>query len=156
MVTAEQLNVGLGQIVLARNDEILASILGSCIGVAIYDPSQKIAALAHVVLPLSGGRPGSPGRFADTAIAAMLQELRNKGANPQQLRAKISGGACMFGNSQMSIGDRNAEEVRRQLKDKKIPLIAEDVGGTKGRKVLFSPYTAQMEIVINGVNSKII
>lgn len=156
MTTAEQINVGLGQIQLARNDEILASILGSCIGVVIYDPQRKIASFAHVVLPLSGGRPGSPGRFADTAVPAMLQELRSQGANPQQLRAKIAGGACMFGNNQMNIGDRNADEVRRQLKEKKVPLISEDVGGTKGRKVLFSPYTSQMEIVINGVNSTII
>ncbi|EAQ81448.1 chemotaxis protein CheD [Blastopirellula marina] len=156
MVTAVQHNVGLGQIQVARNDEMLTSILGSCIGVVIYDQSRRIAAFAHVVLPTSGGRPGSPGRFADSAVPAMLQQLRNEGANPQQLRAKITGGACMFGNSQINIGERNAEEVRRQLKEKKIPLIAEDVGGAKGRKVHFSPQTSQLEVVVMGVTSTII
>ncbi|PQO44666.1 chemotaxis protein CheD [Blastopirellula marina] len=156
MVIAEQHIVGLGQIQIAKNDEVLSSILGSCIGVAIFDSSRRIAALAHVVLPNSGGRPGSPGRFADTAIPAMLQELRSKGANPQQLRAKIAGGARMFGNSQINIGERNADEVRRQLKEKNIPLIGEDVGGMKGRKVLFTPQTSKMEIFISGVTATII
>lgn len=156
MVIAEQHLVGLGQIQIARNEDTLASILGSCVGVAVFDPSRRIAAFAHVVLPNSGGRPGLPGRFADTAIPTMLQELRNKGANPQQLRAKIAGGARMFGNSQINIGERNAEEVRRQLKEKNIPLIAEDVGGTKGRKVSFCPQTSKMEIFISGVSATII
>ncbi|MFI4874710.1 MAG: chemotaxis protein CheD, partial [Blastopirellula sp. JB062] len=141
---------------VARSDETLSSILGSCVGVAIYDPTHRIAALAHVVLPTSSGRPGLPGRFADTAIPEMLKELRIAGANPQQLRAKIAGGACMFANSQINIGERNAEEVRRQLSAKRIPLIAEDVGGTKGRKVHFSPQSSQLEVITMGVNSTVI
>ena len=70
----------MGQMVVARGDASLSAVLGSCIGVALHHAGLQIGGLGHVVLPDSHGRVGQPGKFADTAIPAMLKSLQAAGA----------------------------------------------------------------------------
>ncbi len=96
---AQKHSVGMGQIVVAEAPAELVSVLGSCVGVALYHPRLKVGALAHIVLPKSSGGGAAPGKFADTAIPYMIAELAKAGAARAGLVAKIAGGACMFGVS---------------------------------------------------------
>jgi len=97
--------------------------------------------MAHIMLPESGGKRDRLGKYADTAIEILLAELRKKGSSTKTLQAKLVGGAQMFTNfsGNLSIGERNIEAVRAKLKENKIPIKGEDVGGTKGRTVLYCP-----------------
>ena len=115
--------------------------LGSCIGLTIYDESQKIGAMVHIMLPDSAGRKDRPGKYADTAIPLLVEELKAKGCKPRGLKAKMAGGACMFEyfGTNLNIGERNAERVRAVLKENNITLVKEDVGGKVGRSVTFFP-----------------
>ena len=133
--------VRMGEIAVARADEVLAAIgLGSCIGVALVDAQARVAGLAHVLLPEpASGREGGPGRYASTAVPALLDEIVRAGGARERLVAKIAGGSSMFpgltGNGIGAIGERNAEAVRQALAQLRIPLVAEDVGGSWGRTV---------------------
>lgn len=133
--------VRMGELAVAREDEVLAAIgLGSCIGVALFDPEARLAGLAHVLLPEpASGREGSPGRFASTAVPALLEELIGAGAGRERIVAKMAGGASMFRgaapNGMSAVGERNAAAVRRALEQLDIPLLGEDVGGNWGRTV---------------------
>ncbi|MBX3415919.1 MAG: chemotaxis protein CheD, partial [Pirellulales bacterium] len=139
--------VGMGMISVANHPHELYSVLGSCIGVAIVDPRAKLGVLAHVVLPESNGRRGSPGRFADTAIPHMLELLKERGAARRGLVVKMAGGAQMFAcSSQLQIGDANAAAVRRVLRSAGLAIHAEDIGGTEGRKITVDCATAQLTI----------
>ena len=115
--------------------------LGSCVGIALYDPHTKIAGLAHIMLPDSTKieNNSNPAKFADTAMAKLIQEMTKMGANKGHIRAKIAGGAQMFAlnakNDEMRIGDRNVEATLRLLKQYTIPLIAYEVGANFGRTV---------------------
>jgi len=116
--------------------------LGSCIGLTLYDDTMKIGAMVHIMLPDSAGRTDRPGKYADTAIVLLLNELSKLGCkNNRSLTAKMAGGACMFEyfGANLNIGERNAERVRVLLKDNHVPIIAEDVGGKVGRSVTFIP-----------------
>ncbi len=118
----------------------LETLLGSCVGVAIWDRSSKIGALAHVVLPESLGTTKTPGKFADTAIEELKRIMIAEGAMALSLTAKIAGGAAMFGKAKNSdIGSRNRDAVVEQLQKHKIRLLAEHCGGSKGRIIRFSP-----------------
>lgn len=131
-----QTTVGMGQIAAGTKDDRLAAVLGSCVGVVLIHPRSKAAALAHVVLPASSGRDGAPGKFADTAVAAMIAELARLGINRAGLIAKLAGGACMFGaGGPMQIGDANIAATRQALAAAGIPIVAEDVGGRVGRRI---------------------
>ncbi|HUF12774.1 MAG TPA: hypothetical protein VMN78_06735 [Longimicrobiales bacterium] len=133
--------VRMGELAVAREDEVLAAVgLGSCIGVALFDPEARLAGLAHVLLPEpTSGREGGPGRFASTAVPALLEELIGAGAGRERIVAKMAGGASMFRglspNGEGAVGERNAAAVRRALEQLDIPLLGEDVGGNWGRTV---------------------
>ena len=117
----------------------LETLLGSCVGVAIWDRSTKIGALAHVVLPESNGATKTPGKFADTAIDELKRLMLAEGAMGLSLTAKIAGGAAMFGKAKDSdIGIRNREAVIEQLQKHKIRLLGEHCGGNKGRIIRFN------------------
>ena len=118
---------------------VLVSLgLGSCIGLALVDKRTAVAGLAHVVLPAAEGRTGSPGKFADTAVEALIAELVGLGARRIALEAVLVGGASMFklgGGSGMEVGQRNEEAVRAELARVRIPVAAADTGGSRGRTI---------------------
>ena len=149
--TSKETLVGMGQIAAGRAPERMKTVLGSCIGLAIYHPRLKTGAIAHVVLPDSAGRGGAPGKFADTAVPEMLKLLKELGAPPHGLTAKLAGGANMFGGSgPLQIGDANAEAVVRALRSIGIQAAGQDVGGTKGRRVTFDCTSGEMTVECAG------
>ena len=126
-------NVGMGQILVAHAGETLGSILGSCIGLILYHPRLKVGAMAHIVLPDSAGREGSLGKYANVAIPHMVGLLAGEGAAKSGLVAKLAGGANMFGNKgPKHIGDSNTETVLRILKELRIHVKGQHVGGNRG------------------------
>lgn len=118
--------------------------LGSCVGVTLYDNLTKVGGLAHVMLPdstLSGKKDYNPGKFADTAIDVLIEEMLRLGASKNRMVSKIAGGAQMFQikseNNIMQIGKRNVEAVRNKLNQLNIRIVAEDVEGNYGRTIEF-------------------
>ena len=128
--------------------------LGSCVGVAIRDPSNKIGGLAHVMLPDSTAIKNGQlnvAKFADTGIVELVKQMEKLGAKRSRMVAKIAGGATMFtfqgGNSTMGqVGQRNVEATKMKLKELKIPILAEDTGANYGRTVIFYPETGDFHI----------
>jgi len=134
------LTVGMGEIQVVRGaSNVLTALgLGSCVGVCLYDPITRVAGMVHVVLPKSqAGKAGDlPGKFADTAIPAVLQQMVEQGASASRLKAAIAGGAQLFQfgvSSSLDVGARNVEAVVDALRKAGIPLQAKDVGGSVGR-----------------------
>jgi chemotaxis protein CheD len=139
--------VGMGQIVVGRGETRLSAILGSCVGVTLYHAGMKLGAMAHVVLPDSSGRAPCPGKFADSAIPAMLASLGELGARPKTLVAKIVGGAGMFGSGgPLQIGEVNTRAVIAVLDAAGIPIVARDVGGSSGRRAVLDCTSGKITI----------
>jgi chemotaxis protein CheD len=117
--------------------------LGSCIGLALVD--GRVAGLAHVVLPDSTGAKGElePGKFADTAVPALLEGVTARGAARTRLSAVLVGGASMFSfataTEELDIGNRNAAAVAERLERHRIRITATATGGAKGRTVRVYP-----------------
>ena len=135
--------VGIADMKIARQEGMLITYaLGSCVGICLYDPVVKVAALLHILLPLNmeTGRK-SPLKYADTGIRETLRQMEARGARRSRMVAKIAGGARMFevagGGSLGNIGQRNIESVHMTLKREGIKLLREDVGGTVARTLLF-------------------
>lgn len=142
---ADSLMVGMAEVrTTAKSDDILMALgLGSCVGICAFDPQAGIAGLAHVVLPDSAGSAETPGKFADTAVPQLLEQMMRLGANLARIQVALTGGAQLFafkgGGPRLEIGLRNAEAVRAQLQQRNIPVIATDLGGNVGRTVHLLP-----------------
>lgn len=145
----DKITVGIADMKMAQRQGMLITYaLGSCIGIALYDPVVKLAALVHIMLPLNmeTGRK-SPLKYADTGIRETLRQMEARGANRSRIVAKIAGGARMFdvpGNGSLgNIGQRNIEAVHLTLRRENIKLLREDVGGSVARTMLFDVTTGQ-------------
>ena len=150
--------VGIGVLKIVAAPEKLRTVLGSCVGIALFDPQLRIAGLAHSILPQGSEEIEQLGKFADQAVDNLVVRLTALGASGTRLRAKLVGGAAMFGteNNATQLGERNADAARMRLQAHDIPIIAEAVGGTKGRKVLVDPDTGNIEVAIIGSEPVII
>ena len=139
---AELIKVGMADYKVGCYPASLISYgLGSCIGIAVYDPLTKIGGLAHIMLPDSKQARYSenPAKFADSCLPIVLEEMIKLGAVKSRMTAKIAGGAQMFALSNstdiMRVGERNAEAVRNVLRKLDLRLVADDTGGNYGRTV---------------------
>ncbi len=149
--------VGMGQIAAGESPQRMRAILGSCIGVALYHAGRKAGVMAHIVLPDSAGRDGSPGKFADTAVPQMLTLLRQQGLPTHALTAKLAGGANMFnGSGPLQIGDNNAQAVDAALRKAGIRIVGRDVGGSRGRRVAFDCASGEMTVQCAGQPERIL
>lgn len=119
----------------------LQTTLGSCVGVVLSDVQKEIRGLAHIMLPEKNGNDQTEGKYADTAIAALVRKMEAMGSRRQDLKAYLFGGACMFqfvnAPGIARIGEKNTEVSLRVLKELGIPVVFQDTGGTRGRTVVF-------------------
>jgi chemotaxis protein CheD len=125
-----------------RTVELVTSV-GSCIGICLYDCVHRCGGLAHIMLPHSslGPQEPLPGKYADTAITALIKGIKELTKSEHRLSAKIAGGANMFASTTangLDIGAKNIKAVQSILEEHHIRLIGEDVGGSHGRRINFS------------------
>ncbi len=144
----------MGEIAVARGEGTLRTLLGSCLGLVLYERRMHIGALAHIVLPDSQGRTEAPGKYVDTAVPAMLQRMQEyaDGA-PLRLEARYAGGANMFAAADPvnTVGVQNVQAVERILARLRIPVLGQHCGGSQGRRLRLDLATGIVTIEIVGV-----
>jgi chemotaxis protein CheD len=154
-------SVGISDYKISKSpDTLVTYALGSCVGITLYDSTTSIGGLSHIMLPSSSLKTNRNDdermKYADTAIPDLIKDLENKGAKRNALRAKIFGGANMFGTNGTSfvdtIGERNIEAVKKVLTEYEIPLVAEDVGANYGRTVYFQLEDGKVRVQSLGKN----
>ncbi len=133
--------LGLGELAATERmeEELKTFALGSCIGLVLFDRKSEVVGMAHVVMPDSMISPNKaqhePGRFADTAVPALIAEMKSKGSTGK-LVAKLAGGALISEvNASYEIGKRNTLAVKKLLWKYRIPALAEELGGSICRTV---------------------
>lgn len=153
--------VGMADLKICSSPDVLSTLgLGSCIGICLYDPGTKVSGLAHIMLPSSESIKNNSNiaKFADTAIVKLIDDMIKAGANRRRFVAKIAGGAQMFAftsqSDSMKVGQRNAESVRKILKEMSIPILADDTGGNYGRTIEFYSTTGVLLIKTIGHGTK--
>jgi chemotaxis protein CheD len=143
----DTVTVKMAEMDVVTDGRSLKTILGSCVGVIVRDPERRVSGLAHIMLPVRRHDDEATGKYADSAIPALLARLATSGCRMGSLQALLIGGAQMFpmGNASIaSIGDQNVGAARKVLQEKKIPIIFEDTGGKAGRTVTFDNATGKV------------
>lgn len=152
-MTASQVVVGMSEIQVLKGSGTFCCLgLGSCIGLAVLDPVSHVAGMVHIMLPESF--PGKPipqkGKFADTGVPSLLEEVMAAGARKERLVVALAGGAQVFsfgsGTTKLDIGARNSVAVNQLLAIHKLKVIAADTGGNLGRTVTFVVETGEIRV----------
>lgn len=129
-------------------DSLITLGLGSCVGVALYDNINKIAGLAHIMLPNSKDfkNVSNKMKFADTCIPLLIEEMEAMGARKRNLTAKIAGGSNMFNMEGETVGARNTQAVEDVLNLLKIPIKCKECGGSIGRTIRIEAETGNVYV----------
>jgi chemotaxis protein CheD len=130
-----------GQLAVAGAGAQLVTIVGSCVAVCLWDPGRRLGGMNHYLLPEAPRVPqpvAKPWSYGELALPELLAQLVAAGASPLAVTAKVFGGAAISrGEDQGGPGPRNAAFARRWLGERRIPIVAHDLGGRRGRKLVF-------------------
>jgi chemotaxis protein CheD len=128
-----------GQLFVSQDPHAVTTILGSCVSVCLWDSVRRVGGANHYLLPQSVGDGLASARFGSVAIFSLIERIEALGSRKQDLKAKVFGGACVIEAfaEKSHLGSQNADLGLRILRQEGIPVMAEDVGGRRGRKVIF-------------------
>jgi chemotaxis protein CheD len=118
----------------------VSTVLGSCVGVLLVDSVLRFGGACHYLLPFEGAGAAATPRFGNVAIATLVERMLVLGSRKRDLRAKLFGGASMLQGDRPdapNLGAKNVDVARQCLEQEGIPIVAEDVGGHTGRKLVF-------------------
>lgn len=157
----ENVVLGLGELGITSDlDTTLVCLgLGSCVAVSAYDPTTKVAGMAHIVLPSKGTREDDgQAKYADTGIPRLFKEMEKQGATKSRLIVKLVGGAQMSSapglDSMFMIGNKNVEAVQEILTNMGIAVRATETGGRRGRTARMSVATGKLVVTSVGGEGK--
>ncbi len=137
-----------GEFYATAEDEVIVTVLGSCVAACLLDPIAMVGGMNHFMLPARKGERDHDAFYAARYGAAAMEYLINNmlhiGAQRDRIVAKAFGGGKVMAGMTSDIGGQNIEFVRSFLRSEGIPLWSEDMGGIFPRKVYFFPHTGQV------------
>ncbi len=141
-----------GEYYVTDHDEMITTVLGSCISACIWDKGMGVGGMNHFMLPSSekGGWGGSElvstaTRYGNHAMEQMINAILKHGGRREHLLVKIFGGGKII-SSMSDVGKKNIKFVESYINNENVTLLAEDVGGGQARKVIFYPKTGRVRV----------
>ena len=133
--------------VTSKSDEVLVTVLGSCVSACIRDHRTGIGGMNHFMLPHShvGSWAGDlqSTRFGNFAMEKLINELMKAGCSRNSLEIKVFGGGNVT-ESQNAIGTENSQFILRYLEAEGLRCVAQDLGGQLPRRIHYSPATGKV------------
>jgi chemotaxis protein CheD len=147
--------VAPGEYYVTRDDEVISTVLGSCISACIRDPEANVGGINHFMLPESTGkamdnqwldpRAGLATRYGSYAMESLLNSLLKLGARRQRLEIKLFGAGRMLAMN-TEVGQRNIEFVHQYLKTEGLRTAAEDLGEIYPRRIAYFPASGKVRV----------
>jgi len=159
-----QVVVGMGDLRTSADPDVtlITHALGSCLGIAIYDPLRHVGGLLHAMLPDSTIDPRkaaeNPYMFIDSGVPRLFRDCYALGADKARLIVKVAGGATCKANTEgdfFRIGERNFIALRKLLWRNNVLIKAQDVGGFQSRTMWLELATGEVTLKIAGVNRRL-
>jgi chemotaxis protein CheD len=130
-----------------KPEELLVTVLGSCVSACVRDPRTGIGGMNHFMLP--SGRTGGWGdelhsmRYGNFAMEKLINEMIKVGCSRENMEIKVFGGGNVI-ESNSAIGSKNSEFVLGYLKSEGLSCAANDLGGQYPRRIQYSPATGRV------------
>jgi chemotaxis protein CheD len=152
-----------GEVCFSKSPVKIITILGSCISIVMYSRSSRVGAICHAVMPSRGAADMTRQRirdafqYVDSSMEWMLSQFEGAGIKRDAIEVKMFGGSEIFFDDGKSggigVGKKNIEAAIRMIRHKNLKLRAWNIGGNKGRKLIF--YTDTGEVLTKFVSKEI-
>ncbi len=166
MHTSQHVFLPIGKLRILTKPQIIWTVLGSCVSIVLFHRKSKFAAICHAQLPERGQKDyacrancplpchhklneGDDFKYVTCSVNYMVSELNKLGVMNKDMLASIVGGSSMFNLKQegKTIGEKNAEIAIQMLKEHKVNLLKQDIGGLVGRKLIFNSSNGVLDIM---------
>lgn len=135
---------------MAARPSYIHTVLGSCIAVCIYDMKNGISGMNHYLLPLWNNDGLQSPKYGNIAIPKLIEGMEAVGCQRKDMVVKIFGGASpndmQHTNENMMIGKRNYQIAVDIIQQYNIKIVAQDVGGIRGRKIVMDSLTGKIQL----------
>lgn len=128
-----------GNLFASKTPQLVATVLGSCVAVCLFDPVTRYGGINHFMLPLWNGKELPSPKYGNIAMEKLLEKMLGLGCKRANITAKIFGGGQQFkaDNESLQVGKRNIQLAHQILDEQKIPILKTSTGGSRGRKLYF-------------------
>jgi len=145
----QRITIDPGEFYVSNRQEVISTLLGSCVAACLFDPLHKVIGMNHFLLAYKQHSYDQPiieseeGRYGMQAMELLINAMMAKGARRKHIQAKCFGGGDVLQirgepGGRQSVGGVNIDFIREYLSNEKIPLVASSLGGIYGRKVHFT------------------
>lgn len=150
-----------GEYHVTKKNVVIRTVLGSCVSACLWDETQRIVGMNHFLLVnKSSGMEKIPfreaGKYGESAMKMLIDDMRAMGARLANLKAKVFGGAYIMPvdktGRRLCVGDANSRFVVEFLRKNGIPIISSDLGGGAGRVIRFS--SADFSVYVKTVKAE--
>lgn len=137
-----------GEMCIAREPIAIATLLGSCVAICLYNKKGHFGGMNHYMLPSTPQGDQPSGKHGNYSIDVLIRMMLSYDQNPHNIDASILGGANVTAGlaAGEAIGAKNIVMAREMLEKYNIPVVNRSVGGTYGRKVYFKNWTGEIEL----------
>ena len=144
--------IHVGEIHVATTPTEIKTVLGSCIAVCLYDKVTRIGGMNHYLVPLWNENGLQSPKYGNISIPKLIDKMLIVGCRKENIEAKIFGGGNVIDVTQeeMMIGRKNIVIAKEILLEHKIKIVAQDVGGTRGRRILMRSDTGKILLKYTG------
>ena len=138
-----------GYIYVPLAPTLISTVLGSCVAVTLWDRKRQYCGMNHFLYPSAEDPRQATARFGNAATAALIRMFMEEGSRKEDIEAQIFGGACAPDcvASSRKVSQQNIAVARSVLRKSRILIVSEDVGGQRGRKLVFNSLTGEVVII---------
>lgn len=138
--------IHVGEIHIGARLTEISTILGSCVSVCLYDCITQMSGMNHYLVPLWNENGLQSPKYGNISIPRLIESMVNVGCEIKNMEAKIFGGGNVINVSSedMMVGRKNILIAKEILREYGIPIVAQDVGGDKGRRIMMRSDTGKI------------
>jgi len=143
-----------GEYYVSRSNEAISTVLGSCISACVRDPVKNVGGMNHFMLPEDASTGpnnwldpaiGLATRYGSYAMESLINDLLKLGAARERLEIKVFGGGRVL-SGMTDVGARNISFIHGFIQLEGYRIVAEDLGGTQPRKVVYFPNNGRVKV----------
>ncbi len=164
-VTLSVLILKPGGLSIRTTPTLIQTAVGSCLAITMFAPRQKIGAISHPMLPFPPEHERQTcfvrdlRKYVSFVVSEMLRKMKHHDVQTHDIEVKIFGGGELFGQygeqqENRTVGRLNVQTVMQLIESERLFLKTFDVGGNRGRKILF--YTHSGEVLVKRLNNRIV
>lgn len=143
-----------------RKDEVLSTILGSCIAACVRDTWTGYGGMNHFLLPRAGasvdvglGAASVALRYGSFAMEQLINDILAHGGRRERLEVKVFGGGNVLKGLSDGVGHKNADFIEQYLSNEGLPVASSHLRGDLPRKIQYFPATGRVRMRQLGVSS---